>query len=145
MLDNAGFQVVAHSPGWNAAEILVHVYMAAQKSIHFHVLTAFHVGILAVWKRAYKQMNRHNLAGFSDHVGHGFAGPVNFYFLAGLVVNVIRQTLGEHEVLISVVEFRPANRQRPFGLALGLIFIPEQAKRHTDAFQFLMYFLVIRG
>ena len=105
MRHNTGLKIVAYDSHRNAAKVFIHMDMASDKGIHLHVQARLNVGILAVKERS------------DEQIVHGRAGPIDFCTFSRLVLEMVRETVGDGEFSVSLVELGFSHRDLAVPLA----------------------------
>ena len=108
---DAGLEVVADGPLRHASPELVHVHVAAEPGALPHVQRRLEVGLLAERQHADEQVDLGDLAG--DRVDEPPAerqpGPVHLAGLAGLVLDALREAVGDRPAAVVAAELRVAH------------------------------------
>ena len=126
MFHNTGFQVVTDNTGGGAAPELKHVDIAQQPSILFHVKAGFHIGVLAVGQCCHKEVHLPQFPGGGARQLHGGAGPVYLRSGARLVLQTIRQVLGDDIGTVAFAEPGISIGQQSQTNALIPVFLPQK-------------------
>ena len=145
MRHDACFQIVADRPCRDTAKVFIHVDVTAQERVHIHFQAGFHVRILTVRKRCYKEMNFDQFAGLSIDVVHVGAGPVNFAAFSRFMADPARQVVLEHVFGVAFVELCLSHGDCSPGSAFFYVLIVKELQRDTGFLQFFVNVFVVRG
>ena len=121
--------------------VLKHMDIAVDPALLIHIQARFDIRKLAVRKRRDKEVYRIHLILVSGMKPHRLAAPIHLTDNAGLVRNVIRQIVLLNIFCVVVAELRVADRYAAFRIVFMLL--PQQLKRHTGLFQFIVNILVV--
>ena len=108
---------VSYDPHWDTAKVFIHVDMASDKGIHFHVQARLNVGILAVRERSDEQIDRDQFTCVYIHIAHGRAGSIDFCTFSRLLLKMVRETVGNSEFRVSFIELGFSHRDLAVPLA----------------------------
>ena len=144
MRHDTSFEIIAYCPYRSTAKILIHVDMAPNKGVHLHIQTWFYIRILTIRECSDEQIDSDQFTGAHVHVVHGWSGPIDFYPLPGLVLEMVGETIGDSEFSVSLVKLSLAHGNRPIPFTAFDILLMEKLEGHAYFFQLLMYMLVVR-
>ena len=143
MRNNTCLQVITDRTDRYSAKVLVHMDMASNKCIHFHVQAWFHIGVLAIRQSADKEIYSNDFTGRLIHIPHCRTGPVNLQAFSGLMEQMVCQTVGNCIFSISLIELCLPHRKLVVPLTTVGIFLIEKFECDARLFQFLVDMFII--
>lgn len=146
VLGDAGLEVVADGPLRHASPELVHMHMAAEPGPLPHVQRRLEVGLLAERQHADEQVDLGRLAG--DRVDEPPAerrpGPVHLAGLAGLVLDALREAVGDRPAAVVAAELRVAHGHLAGSAAPLPVLVVEQPQVDAHSGHLLVDVLPVR-
>ena len=119
------FGCLAYGAYRHATKELIHMYMTAEPRVLLHIKAWFYIGILAIWKCCYKQINFYNFACLSINISHSWTAPINFAPDSRFMCQVIGKGFCGYKCTVIFAKFRITYRYFTFGFTPGFVFFPK--------------------